>query len=167
MRYYIRPMTSVDLSNVLHIQASVYHADLLEGIEFFQNRLLLSAANCWVAEGEASLLGYLISYPWLRTFPPELDVMLENIPPYADSWFVHDCAISPAAQGLGVGKQLFTSAQKHALQQGFTHTSLVSLAQANSYWLRHGYTAVDNTPQLDKKLAQYGNGACYMYREVG
>ena len=88
MRYYIRPMTSVDLSNVLHIQASVYHADLLEGIEFFQNRLLLSAANCWVAEGEASLLGYLISYPWLRTFPPELDVMLENIPPDADSWFV-------------------------------------------------------------------------------
>lgn len=167
MRYHIRPMTSVDLNDVLSIQASVYHADLLEGIEFYQNRLSLSAPTCWVAEGEESLLGYLISYPWLRTFPPELDLMLESIPRYADSWFVHDCAISPVAQGLGVGKKLFTSAQAHALQQGFTHTSLVSLAQANSYWLRHGYTAMASTPQLDKKLAQYGSGACYMYREIG
>lgn len=167
MFYHIRPMSPADLEAVLDIQASVYHADLLEGIEFFQNRLMLSAPTCWVAAHKQRLLGYLISYPWLRTFPPELDNMIDGIPPMADSWFVHDCAISPVAQGIGAGKKLFITAQAHAIEQGFRHTSLVSLAQANSYWCRQGYITMDNTEQLSQKLAQYGNGACYMYRNIG
>ncbi|WP_210405323.1 GNAT family N-acetyltransferase [Limnobaculum zhutongyuii] len=166
MFYHIRSMNPSDLDAILDIQASVYSSDILESPEFFENRLELSAETCWVAATPDRLLGYLISYPWIRTFPPSLDGMLNNLPVEADSWFVHDCAISPLAQGLGVGKTLFTSAKENALEQGFQHTSLVSLAQANSYWRSQGYLPVDQTPQLSEKLAAYGENACYMYQEV-
>lgn len=166
MPYHIRPMAATDLDAILDIQASVYPADILESPEFFENRLKLSAQTCWIAETKGKLLGYLISYPWVRTAPPELDGMLNTLPAQADSWFVHDCAISPTVQGIGVGKRLFNSAHLEAVKQGFRHTSLVSLAQANSYWRNQGYIAVEPTPQLAQKLADYGEGACYMHRNA-
>ncbi|SFD16344.1 GNAT family N-acetyltransferase [Pragia fontium] len=167
MQYHIRPMKLADLDAIFDIQASVYHSDLLESQAFYENRLQLSANTCWVATTEKNqLLGYLISYPWIRTFPPALGEVLATLPEHADSWFVHDCAISPSTQGLGVGKALFITARNSAIEQGFRHSSLVSLAQATHYWLNQGYIAVDNTPQLTEKLAAYGEGACYMYQEM-
>lgn len=169
MPYHIRPMDENDIENVLHIQAAVYSPDILESAAFFENRLSLSADNCWVAANRAepsdALLGYLISYPWPRAFPPELDGTLDALPQSADSWFVHDCAIAPNAQRLGVGKALFNAARRSAKQQGFSHTSLVSLAQAKSYWHNQGYRPVAETPRLREKLKAYGEGACYMHRE--
>lgn len=169
MLYRIRPMAEDDIKNVLRIQAAVYSPDILESAAFFENRLSLSADNCWVAassvEQSGSLLGYLISYPWPRTFPPELDGTLDTLPKSADSWFVHDCAIAPNAQRLGVGKALFNAARRSANRQGFSHTSLVSLAQANRYWQSQGYRPVAETQRLRDKLKAYGEGACYMHRE--
>lgn len=164
MLFNIRPMAEDDIENVLRIQAAVYSPDILESAAFFENRLSLSANNCWVAASDDELLGYLISYPWLRTFPPALDGQLETLPKSADSWFVHDCAISPCAQRLGVGRRLFNAAQHNAAQQGFSHTSLVSLAQAKTYWQSRGYRPISETQQLQEKLKAYGEGACYMHQ---
>lgn len=120
MLYHIRPMGENDIENVLHIQAAVYPSDILESAAFFENRLSLSADSCWVAANSDTLLGYLISYPWPREFPPALDGTLSALPESADSWFVHDCAISPDAQRLGVGRALFSTARQSATQQGLT-----------------------------------------------
>ncbi|GKX59592.1 GNAT family N-acetyltransferase [Leminorella grimontii] len=169
MLYRIRPMAEDDIKNVLRIQTAVYPPNILESAAFFENRLSLSADSCWVAangsEPSGSLLGYLISYPWQRAFPPELDGTLDALPKFADSWFVHDCAIAPNAQRLGVGKALFNAARRSAKRQGLSHTSLVSLAQAKSYWQSQGYQPVAETPRLREKLKAYGEGACYMHRE--
>ena len=93
-----------------------------------------------------------------------LDVELDALPDGADHWFLHDCAVSPAAQGLGVGQALLRQAAGQAASH-LLRASLVSLQGAVSYWRRHGYAPVDaDAVGLAEKLAGYGPNASYMTR---
>ncbi|MDF2864100.1 MAG: N-acetyltransferase [Achromobacter mucicolens] len=170
MQYQVRPMLASDVDAILQAQALAYPQFLLEGAGFFLNRLALAPQYCWVAQPDAprrsgAVLGYLISYPWDAGLPPALDVPLSALPPRADHWFLHDCAVVPAAQGLGVGQALVGAAAARAVDNGLTRASLVSLASAAGYWLRHGYAPLAPQPAgLAEKLAGYGAGASYMSR---
>jgi len=160
-------MLASDVDAILQAQALAYPRFLLEGAGFFLNRLALAPRYCWVAQPVSSgaLLGYLISYPWDAGLPPALDVPLTALPARADHWFLHDCAVVPAAQGMGVGQALVGAAAASAMDNGLTRASLVSLASAAGYWTRHGYAPLaPQTPGLADKLAGYGEGACYMSR---
>ena len=133
-----------DVDGILAVQALAYPGFLLESAGFFLNRLALAPRHCWIADGaESGTLGYAISYPWDSGLPPVLDVELDALPDGADHWFLHDCAVSPAAQGLGVGQALLRQAAGQAASQGLLRASLVSLQGAVSYWRRHGYAPVD------------------------
>lgn len=101
-------MLICDMNHILEIQVRAYPGFLLESADFFLNRLALAPAHCWVAQadpphGEEDLLGYLISYPWNAGPLPTLDTPLAES---ADHWFLHDCAVASADQGLGVGQAL-------------------------------------------------------------
>lgn len=163
-------MLASDVDAILQAQALAYPRFLLESAGFFLNRLALAPQYCWVAQPGASMgagpvLGYLISYPWDAGLPPALDVSLSALPPRADHWFLHDCAVVPAAQGMGVGQALVRAAAASAVDNGLTRASLVSLASAAGYWRRHGYAPLaPHTPGLAEKLAGYGVGASYMSR---
>ncbi|EHK65633.1 GNAT family N-acetyltransferase [Achromobacter arsenitoxydans] len=160
-------MLSGDVAAVLDAQAQAYPEFLLESAGFFLNRLALAQPYCWVAQPErgAGLLGYLVSYPWDAGLPPALDVPLDALPPGADHWFLHDCAVIPSAQGLGVGGALVRAAAGRAMADGRQRASLVSLASAAGYWLRLGYAPVEiHGGELTEKLAGYGAGASYMSR---
>lgn len=161
-----RPMTDSDLPAVLALQAQVYPADILEEEAFFLNRLALAAWTCRVTIREERLLGYLVAYPWSADLPPALNQPLERLPQQADSWFVHDCAVSPQAQGLGLASLMLRDSALSAGQAGLTRASLVSLAPAVGYWEKQGYRPVPHTPALVAKLAGYGPGASYMTREL-
>lgn len=154
-----RPMTRADLPHILRIQAALYPADILENEDFFLNRQKLAPATCVVALRGAEVVAYLIAYPWTSAMPPALNQPLASLPADADTWFVHDCAVSQAAQGSGVaGLMLAASARAAGLAWG----SLVSLAPAVAYWQKQGYTAVPPSAALSAKLAAYGAGAVYM-----
>lgn len=163
-------MLASDVDAILRAQALAYPQFLLEGAGFFLNRQALAPQYCWVAQPDApqasgGVLGYLISYPWDGGLPPALDVPLAALPAQADHWFLHDCAVVPAAQGLGVGQALVRAAAARAMDHGLTRASLVSLASAAGYWLRHGYAPLaPSTAGLAEKLAGYGEGASYMSR---
>ncbi|WP_154584418.1 GNAT family N-acetyltransferase, partial [Bordetella pertussis] len=88
--YIVRTMRPADVEAVLRVQAAVYPASLLESAALFQNRIEIAPATCQVALDGQDLIGYLIAYP----------------PGAADTWFVHDCAVLPAAQGGGVAAAL-------------------------------------------------------------
>lgn len=167
MTYHVRHMQLADIDSILLLQARVYDSSLLEDADFYRNRLAISPQNCWVAERQTNLLGYLITYPWTRAMPPELNTSLQALPADADCWFVHDCAVSVEAQGCGVAKALLSKAGLAAREQGLRYASLVSLATATDYWLHQGYCPIDdNTPQLQKKLSGYGDGASYMCKSL-
>lgn len=173
MQYQIRPMLARDVDEILDAQAQAYPEFLLESASFFLNRLALAPGYCWVAqpaEGNA-LWGYLISYPWDDGLPPALNVTLTALPATADHWFLHDCAVVPAAQGRGVGQALLHTAAAAAIDKGLRRASLVSLESAVGYWLRHGYgpavqAAETLSPDLVQKLAGYGSGARYLSRAM-
>lgn len=167
MQYQVRPMLTSDVDAILQAQVLAYPGFLLESADFFLNRLGLAPHYCWVAEaaGRPALFGYLVSYPWDAGLPPALDVPLAALPSRADHWFLHDCAVVPAAQGLGVGQALVRAAAGRAMNDGLARASLVSLASATGYWLRHGYTPLaGDSAGLAEKLAGYGPDASYMSR---
>ncbi|CUJ52792.1 GNAT family N-acetyltransferase [Achromobacter sp. 2789STDY5608621] len=162
-------MLTADVDAILDVQAGAYPGFLLESADFFLNRLALAPAHCWVAQAAAApgdaLLGYLVSYPWDAGLPPTLDAPLATLPEPADHWFLHDCAVAPSAQGLGVGQALMRTAAGHATQTGLRRASLVSLGSAVGYWLRHGYAPVAaGGRDLAAKLEGYGPQASYMAR---
>lgn len=160
-------MDDKDIDCVLSIQSSVYHNILLESPDFYLNRLSLAPEYCWIAENQRDVVGYLISYPWTRDLPPELDLPLSQLPDGANCWFIHDCAVSPQAQGLGISSELLNVASQQAINQGLTHTSLVSLSNATEYWNYQGYKPfMADHPELEDTLSDYGNGACYMAKKL-
>ncbi|MGY6268589.1 GNAT family N-acetyltransferase [Achromobacter denitrificans] len=146
MQYRVRPMLASDVGGILAVQTLAYPDFLLESAGFFLNRLALAPSHCWIAQAVSpagdSLLGYLVSYPWDAGLPPALDVALAALPAGADHWFLHDCAVAPPAQGLGVGQALLRAAAASALEGGLCRASLVSLASAAGYWQRNGYAPV-------------------------
>lgn len=166
MQYQVRPMRASDVDAILALQTLAYPGFLLESAGFFQNRLALAPSHCWVAQaGRDGLLGYLISYPWDAGLPPALDIALPALPAGADHWFLHDCAVAPSAQGLGVGQALLRAAAASAHAGGLRRASLVSLESAVGYWQRHGYLPVSaDSAGLAEKLAGYGPRAQYMSR---
>ncbi|GAC1036853.1 GNAT family N-acetyltransferase [Pseudomonas sp. No.117] len=160
----IRPLRPADLPAVLTIQAANYPADLLEDRAFYANRLELAAEHCWAAvDAEGRLQGYLIAYPWDDGLPPALGARLARLPSRASTWFLHDCAVHPAAQGQGVAGRLYQHARSHARRARLTQGRLVSLAGAIGYWQRHRYQPVPADAALAAKLAGYGPGACLMH----
>ncbi len=164
----VRGMRTTDVPEIQRIQEAAYPGILHERPAFYLNRLGLSATTCWVAQDAtdaAVLLGYLVAYPWTGGLPPELDVPLAALPDGADHWFLHDCAVDPAAQGRGVGRALYEHARAQAWQAGLRHASLVALGSAASYWRGLGYTEPAVAPAgLADKLQGYGAGACYLVR---
>ena len=152
-----------DVDGILAVQALAYPGFLLESAGFFLNRLALAPRHCWIADGaESGTLGYLISYPWDSGLPPVLDVELDALPDGADHWFLHDCAVSPAAR-LGRGPGAVATGGRPPRRP--VARQPVSLQGAVSYWRRHGYAPVDaDAAGLAEKLAGYGPNASYMAR---
>ncbi|KTT51488.1 acetyltransferase [Pseudomonas oryzihabitans] len=159
----IRPLRPADLSAVLVIQAANYPADLLEDHAFYANRLALAPEHCWAAtDPQDRLQGYLIGYPWDDGLPPVLGARLEQLPGEASTWFLHDCAVHPDAQGQGVAGRLYRHAKGQARRARLRQGRLVSLSNAIGYWQRHHYRPVPADAALTAKLAGYGVGACLM-----
>ena len=163
--YLTRPMQPADIDGVMQIQQAVYPPVLLEAPGFFQNRMQLAGQLCRVAAAGKAVLGYLISYPWHHGLPPKLDVPLSRLPAAAGCWFIHDCAVLPAAQGQGVAGRLLRDARVAAQQMGLHSASLVALADAVEYWQQQDFLA---QPIPAEALAGYGDGAQFMWRkEIG
>lgn len=163
----IRPLRPADLPAVLAIQAANYPADLLEDEAFYANRLKLAPEHCWAAtDAQDHLRGYLIGYPWDDGLPPVLGARLAQLPQPASTWFLHDCAVHPAAQGQGVAGRLYQHALGQARRARLPQGRLISLPGAIGYWQRHHYRPVPADTALSAKLAGYGTGACLMQRSL-
>ncbi|MDH5856753.1 GNAT family N-acetyltransferase [Lampropedia aestuarii] len=166
---HIHTLQTQDIDDVLKVQSSAYPTHLLEDADFFHNRLALSAATCWSARDAqtGAMLGYLIAYPWDGSLPPSLNVPLQRIPAQATHWFLHDCAVTPAAQGRQIGQRLYQTGIAHARTLGLHSASLVALETAVGYWQRLGFEPPANpAPELHSKLAGYGVGARYLQRSL-
>ena len=72
-------------------------------------------------------------------------------------------AISPSAQGMGIGKKLFNYIVNQAEILAINGIGLVAVQGAHTYWLHQGFTPNTTSAKLTKSLDSDPVGACYLY----
>lgn len=156
-----RPMAAADLAAVTAISDAV-HLRYRESAATYIERLALYPAGCrmlWAPDGR--IIGYLISHPWRRADPPALDAVLGAIPVDADTYYLHDIALLPAARGTGAGTAATAFVAEQAARAGFGDVTLIAVNGADSFWAAQGFLyaqAGENSP--------YGPGTHVMHRPL-
>ncbi len=153
-----------DLRLVWNIQAIV-HASFPEDEAVFADRLTLCPQGCFVLEMEGEAAGYVLTHPWMRAVPPALNTLLGNIPPAADTWYIHDLALLPHARGTGAAGAVVPLVKRLCEEGGLQTLSLVAVNGSSGFWEKQGFVE-RMTPELVRKVASYGDGTLYMERAL-
>ena len=158
----IRPINASDWPIIMAIQAQCYVELTPESLMVMQSKWQSAPASCLVFEHKNEVLAYALVHPWPRGDAPSLDT---EIPTHisTDSWYLHDMAISPHAQGMGIGKQLLTYIVRQATALSIQGIGLVAVQGAHTYWQQQGFTPGITSTKLTQSLNSYPVGAYYLY----
>lgn len=159
-----RDMTMLDLPVIEQIAAAV-HPAFPESTAVLAERLRLYPDGARLLELAGRPAGYGLSHPWHAGKLPALDARLGAIPTDADTFYVHDVALLPAARRTGAGGMLVDFLRSHARQAGFETMSLVAVNNSQPFWMRHGFVVVES-PGLTEKLLSYEPAARYMVKDL-
>lgn len=158
----IRQITTTDWPAIMAIQAQCYVELTPESLGVMQSKWQASPTSCVVFEQQDNVLAYALVHPWLQGDAPSLDTEISG-QINADSWYLHDMAISPSAQGMGIGKKLFKHIVNQAKNLAVNGIGLVAVQGAHTYWLQQGFKPNTTSVKLTKSLDSYPAGACYLY----
>lgn len=109
--------------------------------------------------------GYVLSHPWTLGNLPALNSRLGRIPVGADTYYIHDLALLPAARGTGAATQVVGALVEHANKCLFVSVSLVAVNGSIPFWRKHGFEVIEE-PELANKLASYEPTARLMVRAL-
>ncbi|WP_255326214.1 N-acetyltransferase [Sphingobium sp. EM0848] len=152
-------MRGPDLPAVKAISDAV-HGAYTESESIYAERLALYPSGCLILEGDGMPIGYLIAHPWHSRTPPPLNIPLGAIPADADTYYLHDIALLPAARGNGAGVQATILAMSEAGKAGFDTITLMAVNGADRFWASQGFSPVADQPAL------YGPEAQFMWRPL-
>ena len=153
-------MTREDLEQVFAVQCRAHQPDYHEPLAALASHLEHGDGLCLVAEAAEGLAAYLLAHPW-RGAPPALHRPLTGARE-PDHLFLHDLAVAPECRGRGLAAVLLEGLIAQAQSSRLGEIRLVALADAQAFWLAHGWRA-----QAQKLAAAYGEGACLMSRTLG
>jgi Sortase and related acyltransferases len=157
----IRTITDRDWPIILDIQYAVYPNITPESEAVLRSKIELGPETCLVVTNhQGKVMAYCLAHPWLSN-PAGLHTIY-SAPINPQSLYIHDMAISPAFTRQGIGKKILQYLYEWAKKHYFEQLSLVSLAQATSYWQVQGFQHQDYS--IDTH--QYGEGACYMLKRI-
>lgn len=152
-----RALTTLDLPAVEAIAAKV-HPNFPEDAAVFAERLRLYPEGTRLLELDGQPSGYILSHPWRFRQLPELNALLGALPADADTYYLHDLALLPAARGTGAAAMIVGDILRHARAAGFANMSLVAVNGSLPFWHKHGFRPVA-APELADKLASYETAA--------
>ena len=160
----IRPMSPADLPGVLAVQRACYGPGHLEPLEAFASKLTASPTTCWVAEAASGeVLAYLVCLPTDARSLPALHTTQWQAPAHTDRLYLHDLAVSPSAQGLGLGPQLVARARQVAQAQGWQQLVLIAVQGSEPFWARQGFgVSFPPNAAIEAKLSSFGDTARFM-----
>jgi GNAT superfamily N-acetyltransferase len=157
-----RGLTALDLPDVEAIAAKV-HPDFPEDMAVFAERQRLYPEGTRLLELDGVPAGYILSHPWRFKALPELNALLGAIPDDADTYYLHDLALLPAARGTGAAAMIVGDILRHARAAGLASVSLVAVNGSLPFWYKHGFRAL-KAPELDDKLNSYEAAARLMVK---
>ncbi|ACE84453.1 GNAT family N-acetyltransferase [Cellvibrio japonicus] len=158
----LRLMTPADLIAVIQIQAEAYVDEMLESQEVIAARLANVADTSWVVECAGQVCAYLVAYlsqansvtPWGSEFAHKPD---------ADTFYLHDLAVSHRAKGLRMGPWLIAGVFDQMRERGLRRAALVSVQDSQGFWSKLGFRVVDQlAPEQVRHLQTYTGPAVYM-----
>lgn len=115
-------------------------------------------------------MGYLFTLPlvWDETLsvPNLADTAAPDLSgAQPNCLYLHDLAVAPQHRGRGISRLLFDTAQALARNRQLNHMALVAVQDSAPFWLSLGFTPMATPhPQIQTKLASYGEGALLMLR---
>lgn len=155
-------LTPNEVAHVTSIAAQV-HPGFFEDAAIFAERQKLCPDGCWLLRVDGQAAGYVLSHPVKLGQLPALNSLLGSIPPDADSYYIHDMALLPAARGTGAARQLVGQLATHARSAGFATMSLVAVNASQRFWESQWFM-VSPRPELAEKLKTYEDAARFMVR---
>ncbi len=159
-----RSLRSGDLAAVSHIAACV-HPTFPEDDAVLAERLSLAPQGCFLLELAHEPCGYLLSHPWHAYNVPPLNSSLGSLPENPKTWYLHDLALLPQAQGQGHAGPIVEHLIKIAETAQFSNIALVAVNGSHLFWARFGFREI-HAPALRKKLSSYDEAALYMMRAL-
>lgn len=159
-----RNLTTFDLPVVESI-AAVVHPGFPEDIAVFAERQRLYPDGTRLLELNGTPSGYILSHPWHYKALPALNSLLGAVPADADTYYLHDLALLPAARGTGAAAMIVGEMLRHARATGFASMSLVAVNGSMPFWYKHGFRVVD-APELAEKLTSYEGAARFMVKPL-
>jgi GNAT superfamily N-acetyltransferase len=162
----IRLMQVTDIPALLVIQEQAYGVEMFEDAEVIEQRLHIAPETAWVAETDAGVQAYLVTYP---SRLGALTALGDNFQCAADAdcLYLHDLAVATAAGGCGLGQALIAAATRYAEEKGYGFSSLISVQNSVGFWQRRGYGVVENlNPAQQLLLATYTGPAYYMSKTI-
>jgi len=162
-----RPLAAADLPGLLAVQRACYRADLVEGAEVFARRLA-SPAQCSLvlAAPDGTVCAYLAAYRSRRGHVTPLHGDFAPTPG-ADTLYLHDLAVLPAARGRGLAGVLVAQLLAQARAEGLAHAALVAVQGAQAWWQAQGFAAHAALAAAQRqRLAGYGPDAAYLLRAL-
>ncbi|GCD76263.1 N-acetyltransferase [Acetobacter pasteurianus NBRC 3299] len=160
-----RSMTPDDLAGVMTLTARA-HPDYMEDLAVFEERLKLAPDGCFSLVRDKEVLGYLISHPWQGLVSPPLNTLLHALPDKADSWYIHDLALSPTVRGRGFAQQALLLAEHIARKHKLHLLLLTSTRHAIGFWQKAGFTDAPTNKAEQAVLASYDTQARLLYRAI-
>ena len=155
-----RAMREADLPAVSAISDAV-HGSYTEPMAVYAERLCLYPAGCRVLERTGDVVGYLVTHPWFRDGPPKLGAMLGAIPPEADTYYLHDIALLPAARGTDASTAALDFVVDRAGALGLPDITLMAVGGADRFWAAQGFDYLPRDADLS-----YGTGAHLMRMSI-
>ena len=157
-----RGLTALDLPDVEALAAAV-HPAFPEELAVFAERQRLYPEGARLLELDGRSAGYVFSHPWRFGTLPPLNALLGAIPDDADTYYLHDLALLPAARGTGAAAMIVGDILRHARSAGLASISLVAVNGSVPFWYKHGFRPLE-APELADKLNSYEAAARLMVK---
>ena len=157
-------MRAFDIGDVIAI-AAIVHPGYPEDDDVLEERLALYPDGCFILEMDGAAVGYLLSHPWVYGDPPKLNARLNALPDAPTTYYLHDIALLPEAQGQSAATTIAARLTEYAREKGFANISLCAVNRSAPFWQRQGFSLAD-VPGLDAKLASYGEDVRFMEKRL-
>ncbi|MGL4475901.1 MAG: GNAT family N-acetyltransferase [Shewanella sp.] len=158
----LRPIELQDWPEIMAIQDICYHAIAPEPLAVMQSKWQVAPSTCLVLCDDEQVIGYCLAHPWRQHQPPALNQALKQPMNDADTLYLHDMALAPAARGKSGAQRMLTHLKQAALELNLTSLSLIAVQGAHSYWQAAGFIKT----HTDKCLSSYCDDPHYMTMDL-